>query len=319
MATERQIEQAFLRGVRSIVDAAQFNSIRADIARGDYASAVAGLDISEDAFDELRVRLIETYAQGGIDEITGRRWPVGNIRWNSATPEAESFARNVIGAHIVEITRDTQAAVQWAMGDSIAFGRSAHQTALDIVGRVGPNGRREGGIVGLNTQRAKWISDMRWKLMNDPISVANHPMLTATQRRLLAKGSPLTESQINAIMRTYTNAQLLSRGKAIAITERGNAINGGAMEAWRQAAVKLGVPVSGLVKEWRHGIAREPRMTHLLANGSKVVGLNTPFQIGLTQMQYPHDPLAPAADVINCRCRVKISLPSNWRELSNGS
>lgn len=319
MATERQIEQAFLRGVRSIVDAVQFNAIRAEIARGDFASAVAGLDIEEAAFDELRTLLIETYAQGGVNEITGRRWPVP-VRWNSATPQAEQFARYVIGEHITEIVRDTHDAVRWTMGDSIAFGRSANQTALDIVGRVGPSGRREGGILGLNTQRAQWVSAFRQKLMTDPQSVANHPMLTAAQRRLLAGEKALSQSQINAIMRTYENAQLLSRGRAIAITERGNAINAGAVEAWRQAAEKLRVPVSALVKTWMHtGMHKHERMTHLLANGDKVIGLNTPFQIGIHSMQYPHDPMAPASEVINCHCRVKINLPKNWRELANGS
>lgn len=318
MATERQIEQAFLRGVRSIVDAVQFNAIRAEIARGDFASAVAGLDIEEAAFDELRTLLIETYAQGGVNEITGRRWPVP-VRWNSATPQAEQFARYVIGEHITEIVRDTRDAVRWTMGDSIAFGRSANQTALDIVGRVGPSGRREGGILGLNTQRAQWVSGFRRKLMEDPASVANNALLTATQRRLLAKGEPLTQSQINAIMRTYENAQLLSRGKAIAVTERGNAINGGAVEAWRQAAEKLRVPISALVKEWRHiGAHKHERLSHLMASGSKVAGLNTPFQIGIHSMQYPHDPMAPASEVINCHCQVRISLPRNWRELANG-
>lgn len=311
MATEAQIVTAFKQGVRSIVGAARFGALRSAIERGDYESALRAVDIEDAAFDKLRAAIVETYAQGGVDTVSGMRLPF-EVRWNSATPNAERFAREVVGGNITQITGDMRAAVRWQIGDSVALGRSANRTALDIVGRVGASGAREGGIVGLNEQRAKWVADLRYKLANG-LSVDNG-LLTSAERRLIERGE-LSPAQIDRIVQSYSNRQLLSRGKTIARTERGMAINMGRVEAWRQAVYKGGIPESALVKTWKHNGAHiHERITHMSASGDSVIGLNTPFQIGASLLQYPHDPTAPAREVINCDCTVNIALPKNWRQ-----
>lgn len=313
MATEQQLHREFMRAIRDIQDGVKYNALRDAIARGDYLSAIAAVDIDDAAFDGLRAMIMQTYAEGGVNAITGTRWPV-NTRWNSATAESEYFARNVVGADITKITDDMRDAVRWMMGDGIALGRSNNRIALDIVGRVGVSGRREGGIVGLNEGRAKWVADYRKKL-EQGLGVDNR-LVTASERKLIERGN-LTQRQIDRMVQSYANRQLLSRGNTIARTERGLALNMGAMEGWRQGAEKSGIPLWAMVKEWRHeGFNRVDRMTHVAANGDKVQGLYTPFNVGGYSCQYPHDPSLPASEVVNCGCRVKVTVPRNWRAIS---
>lgn len=317
MATEAQLQAAFRRGVRDTVDNAHFSALKDAIGRGDYQAALNAVDIDDAAFDDLRRLILETYAQGGIDAQTGTRWPVP-VRWNSATPEAEAFARNVVGQNITLITSDMRDAVRWTMGDGIAFGRSSNRIALDIVGRVGASGRREGGIVGLNQQQAQWVANARRYLESGDYAAWERMGLRDKRFRFSADKPP-TAAQIERAVQYYSNRMLRSRGLTIARTERGLAVNMGAYEGYRQAAARSGIPLTALEKEWLHnGMHVHERLTHVAAHHQKVRGLDTPFQVGGYRPLYPHDPALPASEVINCDCRFKVRVPKNWRAIANG-
>ena len=314
MATQRQIELAFLNSIRSINDGVQYSSLRDAIRRGDYQAVLAAVDVEDAAFDPLRLALTETYAEGGVNAITGQRWPVP-VRWNSATPQAEYYARTVVGGHITVITNDMRDAVRWTVGDGLAFGRSKDRIALDIAGRIGASGRREGGMIGLNRPQAEWVASMRRSLETDPATAMRFKGWDRRFNKLVNSGNPLTADQIDRITGVYTNKLLLSRGRTIARTERGLAINMGRMEGWRQALVKTGIPDRAVIKEWWHtGRSMIDRVTHQAANGQKVRGLNALFNVGGVFMTCPHDPAAPVGEVVNCECQVKIALDKNWRQ-----
>lgn len=312
MPTQNKIQAAFLNSIRTITDGVQYSQLRDAIRRGDYQAVLGAIDVDEAAFDPLRLALTQTYAEGGVNAITGQRWPVP-VRWNSVTPEAEFYARNIIGGHITIITNDMKEAVRWTMGDGIALGRSNNKIALDIVGRMGKSGRREGGIVGLNRPQAQWVANARRELEAGDYAAWNRRTLK-DKRFKFSTDKPPTPEQIDRAVQSYSNRMLLSRGLTIARTERGAAVNRGMMEGYRQASMKTGIPLTAFKKTWIHtGAHRYERMAHLLANGETVQGLNTPFIIGGTFMQCPHDVGAPASEVINCSCRFKVSIPKGWR------
>lgn len=305
MATEQQILKAFMNGVRGIVDGAPFGRLRDAIRSGDYVAAVEELRIYPEQFDELRVALVDTFAQGGVSEVTGMRFKP-RVVWNGASPLAEQYARTARD-HMDDLALSIRGAVSWQIGDSIAFGRSANQTALDLVGRIGASGQREGGIVGLNQQRTQWVAGLRKKLLaGEPVDLT---LLTQAERGLIEKGN-LTAAQIERIVQSYSNRQLLSRGKAIARTERGLANNQGRYAAWVQAAERLGVPYSSIRKKWKHnGPHRYERPEHIALGNQPAIPLPQSFVVNGHDARYPHDPNLPAAEVINCDCTVVYSIP----------
>lgn len=308
MPTEAQIQSAFRSGVRGIIDDASFARLRDAISRGDYATAVDVLNIDATAFEGLRAALVQTFAEGGVSEVDGMRFRPA-VRWNGASPQAEEYARTA-RRHMDDLASDMRAAVSWQIGDSIALGRSANRTALDIVGRIGASGRREGGIVGLNDQRTQWVASLRQALLDGrPVDRA---LLTANERSMIERGN-LTEAQIDRITQSYANRQLLSRGKAIARTERGLAINQGAAEAWRQAADKLNLPYSAIRKKWKHnGAHLHERYHHIALAREPAIPLTQPFSVAGHDAQYPHDPNLPAGEVVNCSCTVRYSIPRSY-------
>lgn len=313
MASEAQIKAAYLRAIRSIVDGSQFVKLRDAISSGNYEAAISAVDIDDAAFDEFRALLIETYAQSGVNEVTGQKWPV-SVRYNSASPYAERYAREVVGQHITYITEEMRNSVRWTIGDGVAFGRSFNRIALDIVGRIGPAGNRVGGIVGLNQQQSEWVANMRRYIQDGNIAAVKSMTRRDKRYDAMIERGGLTDAQIDKIVGRYSDRLLLSRGLTIARTERMLAVNQGRIDAWRQAADKVGIQHSALVKKWRHtGRAVMDRITHQLANGQTVQGLDTPFNIGGFLMQYPHDPAAPASQCINCMCEVDIKLPKGFR------
>lgn len=316
MSTEAQLKKAFQNGARLIADQAAVGRLKDALRRGDLGSAMDAVNVDEAAWDELRVLLVQTYAEGGVSEVSGMSLR-DRPRWNSASPRAEDYARNVIGGHITRITNDAREAVRWTIGDSVAFGRSVDRTALDIVGRVGPNGRT-GGIVGLNQQQAQWVSNMRHWLEADPARALQYSKrdrrFDAVIQRAIASGKPLTKDQIDRITSHYSDNMLRVRGLTIARTERGSAINAGRQEAWRQAADRAGLDYMAIWKEWRHSNRQmEPRLSHIFANGDRVQGLDTPFNIGGFTCLHPHDPSLPAGEVINCGCTVRYGINRSWR------
>lgn len=303
MATQSAIQAAFNKGVRDIRDNVAAALLLDALQDGDVQRALEAIDIEPAAFDELRGLLIQTYADAGAQATTALR----GVRWNSASPRSELYARTQVGDKITVITEDMKAAVRETVADGYAFGRTPDRIARDLVGRIGTTGRREGGIVGLNEPQARWVANMRRALQNDPASALRYTRRDRRFDRLLRSGKPLSEIQIENILRAYSNRLLMTRGRTIAVTERGQAINAGRVEAYAQAADKYGVGYDTIIKEWVYtNRSREPRVNHVIMNKETVQGLDTPFDVGGVFLQFPHDPTALPEHTVNCSCLVRM-------------
>lgn len=107
------------------------------------------------------------------------------------------------------------------------------------------------------------------------------------------------------------------RATTIVRTEMGRAFALASNQRMVQAAAK----VPGLQKQWRRSGKIHSRWNHDAIDG-QVVDVNKPFTLpshhGPVQMMHPHDPAAPAEEVINCGC---IALPyrANWQVATPGA
>lgn len=101
-----------------------------------------------------------------------------------------------------------------------------------------------------------------------------------------------TEKQLKERVRSYFVDAKDSKAKSIARTETAAAFNNGTLASYQEAGV-------GWV-EWSAANDGETRASHKGADG-EVVALGDTFSNGLT---HPHQPGAPAKQVVNCRCLV---------------
>lgn len=320
---EPAIRKAFERSILNIRDSVQLTRLYDALRAGNIDAAVEAIGIENSAFNDLRAAILDTYGKSGITTLNGQTWiyPDGTravVRWNMASPRAEEFARRIGTGLITNITDDMAAAVRDTVADGYALGRRLNDIARDIVGRVGPSGKRSGGIVGLSRQQAEWLRNMQRYLADGDYSRAldmtllKDKRLRASLEKAINDGSKLSAEQITRITANYERNALMSRGLTIARTEVQKAIEEGKYEAWKQALEKTGVPEKFVIREWRHtGRAVHDRPWHQAFHGTQVRGLQTPFVLPSgAALMHPHDTSwgAGPSEVINCLCQARYSI-----------
>ena len=107
----------------------------------------------------------------------------------------------------------------------------------------------------------------------------------------IAEGEAVPDITAKIDETVNSNQFYMWQAERVARTEVGSAMN----QANDVAVNALDIDV---VKQWSASLDGRERASHRRANG-EVKEKNEPFSIGL---QRPHDPDAPANEVINCRC-----------------
>lgn len=105
-----------------------------------------------------------------------------------------------------------------------------------------------------------------------------------------------------------------ARATTIVRTELGRAFAVASFERLQQAKAK----VPGLKKQWRKSGKLHPRLHHELADG-QVQEIEDPFILagGRVKLMFPHDPKAPASEVINCGC-LALPFKADWSVMQPG-
>ena len=303
--TTRDTRRAFLKllddtwpGVRSEFVAAMrqaragvdMKALEAAIARGDVDAAFRALRF--DAADLFRTDTAITaamnaggnYQMGAFQHAT-RRAPIASRvvqSFGGRNERAERIALELGSKLVTEVVDDTRVMIAQTIRAGLEAGAGPLRTALDIGGRV-VNGKRQGGLVGLDSRRAGWVQNYRAKL--------------------LAEGRP--QSQIDRMAQQYSNKLLRQRGETIARTETPKALNAGRQEALDQLIENPNndVQAQDVVRAWDSTGGGRTRETHAAADG-QVAAQGVPFTVGGYSMMYPGDTSlgAPAGETVNCRC-----------------
>lgn len=91
-----------------------------------------------------------------------------------------------------------------------------------------------------------------------------------------------------------------NRAKVIARTELNRFYNAGVWSAGLKAQQARQV-----FKQWISRDDPRVRPTHVQADGQRR-RIGEPFEVGTSLLQQPQDPLGPAREVVNCRCRMRV-------------
>jgi len=309
--TTRDTRRAFLKllddtwpGVRSEFVAAMrqaragvdMKALEASIGRGDVDAAFRALRF--DAADLFKTDTAITaalaaggnYQMGAFQHAT-RRAPIASRvvqSFGGRNERAERIALELGSKLVTEVVDDTRVMIAQTIRAGLEAGAGPRRTALDIGGRV-VNGKRQGGLVGLDSRRAGWVQNYRAKL--------------------LAEGRP--QSQIDRMAQQYSNKLLRQRGETIARTETLKALNAGRQEALDQLIENPNndVQAQDVVRAWDSTGDARTRETHAAADG-QVAAQGVPFTVGGYSMMYPGDSSmgAPPGETINCRCYSDIRI-----------
>jgi hypothetical protein len=317
---EASARKAFLASIADIKSRVVLRQVRDALKAGDVSAVVSALNLDAAAYAPLSQAVAAAYGEGGAWQVDAVKWKDPQtlakvvVRWDMTNPRATQWLADYSSSRITGgLIEDQVAAVRRVISTGYDLGRGPNDIALDIVGRIGPNGRRQGGVLGLSEQMTEWSGNMRRYLAEDPARALNMKLgqreKTAIQAALREE-RPLTKKQIDTIVGRYENNLLRLRGETIGRTETAQAVNAGRTEAMRQGLAKTGIPDDYVTKIWYHGgYSVNERPDHVAMDRKKVRGMNTPFMVGgFVPMQYPLDPSAGADQNVNCRCSYMVNI-----------
>ena len=326
-----RVAKQFRESIKDIVDQAVLGRIIAALRIGDVEAAISALGINNAAFSGIFTEVSATYNAAGTLTTNATVWRDPNLvrvihRWDMANPVAQEWLAKLSSQRITQITEVTKTAVRNSIQAGYSKGQGPRQIALDVVGRIGANGKRSGGIVGLNAPQEGYVRNMREYLgSSDPKQQAKAFGMSKRDRRFDAQirksidsGKPLTKAQIEKMTGRYSDRLLKLRGDTIARTETGAAVESGRMDAFKQGVDATGHNEDSVIREWDHsGISHLARDSHTNEDGQIVRGLTDPFIMsdGVEKM-HPIDGNGGAKHDANCRCRQKIRL--DYKRLSRG-
>ena len=207
--------------------------------------------------------------------------------------------------------------------------------ALEIVGRINrATGQREGGVIGLTSQQAAYVRNMRaelarihledqFQIEGDSLKIIRNPgqnyftrakrdrRFDGLVRAAMEGGKPVSKADIDRIAGRYADRLLKLRGDTIARTEAINAMRAGQHEGFRQLVDSGRVRDDQIERTWSATPDLATRHDHVAMNGTKLRGMGKLWQLpDGSVMEFPGDTShgAKASEVINCRCTEKYRI-----------
>lgn len=311
-----ELQRAFVQAIQNIRDNAQLNDLIAAIVDNDAVRALQAVNLDPANYRPFDVALSNAFEAGG--NATAAAFPLlpgpGGVnvvfQFNMRNPQAEQWLSQYSSQLVTEITADQRSMIQQYIADGIAAGDNPRTIALDLVGRIGADGTRQGGIIGLTQSQMEWVQNYSDALQSDnPLDALTYSLRDArfdgTVQTAFETNEPLTADQIDSMVTAYTNRALRYRAETIGRTEAITALHEAQQQSMEQAVD------SGLLSKeqvswvWRTALDDRVRDSHVEMEG-QVVPMGQPFVTGNGYLlEYPGDPTGPPEEIINCRC---------WRE-----
>lgn len=312
------IAKAFHAAFANVRSQAQVTRIAELIAAGRLDMVADELGLDSPRFADLTEEIRSVYTAGGrlgAAEVPLLRAAGGarvRLNFDIRNPRAETWLRNESSRLVTELVADQRNAIRIAVSEGTLLGNGPRQTALDIVGRIGPNGRRTGGIVGLTSQQTQFVANARSQLLSgNPADMRDYLGRARRDKRFdgivskaINEGKAVAAADVDRITGRYADRLLQLRGENIARTEALTAFNEAREESFRQAVDTGLVQPENVRKTWSATMDGKTRDSHADLNGVEV-GLDEAFDSPTgARMMHPGDTSLGAGpeDVINCRC-----------------
>lgn len=300
-----QLKKAFLEAIHKIADTARLDKIAKMLEGGDIDGAVRAVGLDPASFRPFDKTFGAAFEAGGV--ATAQLAPAKlQFQFNIRNVAAENWLRRYSSDLIAEIFDDQRQMVRNALSAAMSKGVNPRTAALDLVGKIGPNGHRQGGLIGLTSSQEQWVRNYQEDLLTDPIKALTRKLrdkrFEKTIATYAAEQKPLPLSLINKIITSYRNRALRYRAETIARTEAMAALHEAQNQAVTQMLANGVVDTQQIDFVWHTAHDNRVRDTHQTMDGQRR-HYGFAFVTGSgAQLRYPGDPAGSAAEIINCRC-----------------
>ncbi len=232
------------------------------------------------------------------------------FQFNVRNPQAEAWISQFSSNAVTEILDDQRTMIREYLRAGLEKGNNPRTVALDIVGRIGPNGTRQGGAIGLTSSQAQWVRNYADELASDNpqqalVRLLRDKRFDKTILKAADSGEPLSADQIQLMVQAYTNRALRYRAENIARTEAMSALHESQNQAIEQAVASGAIQSSAVTYIWNTAEDSRVRDSHEAMDKQRVSRGESFITGNGIPLRYPGDPEGPPEEIINCRC---------WRE-----
>lgn len=321
---EPQVADAFRASMAEWRDAMDLSAFIKALSNNDIAAAVAALHLDPTALNQFLDKIAEAYKLSG--QVTVAGWPrvtsptTGarfQVMFNGRDPYAEAWLRQNAAELVTNITQKQQSAIQSYLVAGLEQGDNPTTIALDLVGRIGQGGKRQGGVIGLSEVQSQYLSNAKAELRSaNPEMLRNYLNRVLRDKRFdsavtnaIETGEKIDSDTVSRMLVSYSNKMLKLRGDIIGRSETLPALHAAQDEAVRQAIDAGVIRAQDATKTWRSAHDRRVRHSHQRLDGQKV-RFDKVFVSPDTgaRMKYPGDTSlgAPAKETIGCRCVASV-------------
>lgn len=309
-----ELRKAFLTAIADITSSADLKRIVTALEARDIEAAILAIHLDPAAFRPLDIALASAFEAGGVtvaDALPLLRDLQGHrvvFRFDVRNLRAESYLKQRSSGLITDIIDDQRKAIKAALVAGMEQGQNPRNVALDIVGRVDGSGARVGGVIGLTSKQEEYARNYRAELLSGDANALKRTLrdkrFDARVTKAIDSGKGLDEATVTKLVDRYRSSLLRLRGETIGRTEALTSLHVGQHEGYQQAIDSGKIKATAIKKVWSSTGDDRVRHTHKVMDG-QTVGFEAPFKSpsGAT-LRYPGDPLAPAAETIQCRCAV---------------
>jgi hypothetical protein len=303
-----EIAAAFERAVYTARARAEIAEIERLLALGDVDGLIELLRLDGPLLSALEEAVRGTYIGGGQGAVAGMQQAlVATFAFDGGSPRARAWIEQN-GANLVQgIVDDSREAIRRFVTAALSGeGRSLRAVALDIVGRIGPQRIRTGGIIGLTAEQTDYVIRAREELTRlDPhyfTRTRRDARFDGMVRRAIRDGRSLSVAEIDRIVGRYKDRLLQRRGETIARDQANTARAASRREAMAQILERP--DVEAVTKRWQLGFPREHRPNHVALVGT-VIDYDEQFDLGDGITAHgPHDDSLPASEKLGCQCTI---------------
>jgi hypothetical protein len=238
------------------------------------------------------------------------------MTFDTGSPRAERWLRDHSSRFVTSISEGQRQSIRETLERGMAAGRNPRSVALDIAGRIGPDGRRTGGTIVLHRGQSTAAANA-FDSLTSPSTVGRYLNLELRDRRFdslvrraMEKGEALSPQKATQLVDRYKDRMLLHRAETIARSEMIESFGAGRHEGILQVVEESNLDPGQVTTEWSATLDSRTRDLHREMDGQKV-GPGEPF-ISPTgaRMRWPGDRGLGAGgeDTVRCRCWSEVRI-----------
>jgi hypothetical protein len=302
---DRRFQSTFLLAVNTIRDAFTLEELALLLSQGRLEEALAAVEKAASLIGNQYGTALTHSAQNTAAYLTNEALTVAVNFDQTNTRAVQAISENRLRL-IREFSNGQRATLRAAMTDGIREGLNPIDQARNFRGSVGLTERQQAAVSnyrrllnGNTTDMAEAAS----RRLHDGRS-------TRSVSRAIATDRPLPQAQIDSMVSRYQSNYVRYRAEVIGRTEALRAAHQGSEEMYTQAFESGDLDPDAVTRTWLTARDGRVRDTHS-AIGGQERGVGETWSSGGSELRFPGDPNASAAETVQCRCVLTTRMSGN--------